>query len=87
MTGLGYHGHGHSFRNGDVPGSGRTEALQRGARRRMVLGDTVGKNGVTWGGGAAPLFVKAGELFKDGELDEKPKSELPSLCSPTRAHV
>ncbi|WVQ70948.1 hypothetical protein IAR50_000473 [Cryptococcus sp. DSM 104548] len=22
-----------------------------------------------WGGGAAPLFVKAGELFKDGEVD------------------
>ena len=37
--------------------------------RRRGLGDTVGKSGVTWGGGAAPLFVKAGELFKDGEAD------------------
>jgi hypothetical protein len=24
---------------------------------------------VTWGGGGAPLFVKAGELFRDGEVD------------------
>lgn len=24
---------------------------------------------VTWGGGFAPLFVKAGELFRDGEVD------------------
>lgn len=24
---------------------------------------------VTWGGGLAPLFVKAGELFRDGEVD------------------
>jgi len=37
--------------------------------RKRGYGDTVGKSGVTWGGGAAPLFVKAGELFKDGEVD------------------
>lgn len=24
---------------------------------------------VTWGGGIAPLFVKSGELFKEGEVD------------------
>lgn len=29
----------------------------------------MGKQGVFWGGGAAPIFVKAGELFKDGEVD------------------
>jgi len=29
----------------------------------------VGRGGVTWGGGPAPLFVKAGELFKDGEVE------------------
>jgi hypothetical protein len=33
------------------------------------MGDTVGKSGVMWGGGYAPIFVKAGELFKDGEVD------------------
>ena len=30
---------------------------------------TIGKAGANWGGGAAPLFVKAGELFKDGIVD------------------
>lgn len=77
MTGLGFHGKGHAFKNAELPGSAKSAGAP-GARTRMVLGDTVGKNGVTWGGGAAPLFVKAGELFKDGELDEKPKSELDS---------
>ncbi|ORY32323.1 hypothetical protein BCR39DRAFT_47178 [Naematelia encephala] len=53
VTGLGYHGKG--------------KAPERGGR---TLGkSTVGKGGVIWGGGMAPLFVKAGELFKDGEVD------------------
>jgi hypothetical protein len=30
---------------------------------------TVGREGVMWGGRGAPLFVKGGELFKDGEVD------------------
>lgn len=30
---------------------------------------TVGREAVMWGGRGAPLFVKGGELFKDGEVD------------------
>ena len=36
---------------------------------KQAARSTVGKDSVTWGGGPAPLFVKAGELFKDGEVD------------------
>ncbi len=36
---------------------------------KQVDRSTGGKGGVKWGGGAAPLFVKAGELFKDGEVE------------------
>lgn len=32
-------------------------------------GSSRGLNGACWGGGLAPLFIKAGELFKDGEVD------------------
>ncbi|WWC86279.1 uncharacterized protein L201_001152 [Kwoniella dendrophila CBS 6074] len=51
----------------------------KGDHRGLGLGSgsfnsTVGKGlgqgkAVTWGGGKAPLFVKAGELFKDGEAE------------------
>jgi hypothetical protein len=36
---------------------------------------TVGREGVTWGGRGAPIFVKSGELFKDGEVDIIRKDE------------
>jgi hypothetical protein len=39
---------------------------------------TVGREGVTWGGRGAPLFVKGGELFKDGEVDIVRKDESES---------
>lgn len=40
------------------------------SKSKMHVKSTVGREGVTWGGGrGAPLFVKAGELFKDGEVD------------------
>ncbi|WRT64174.1 uncharacterized protein IL334_001103 [Kwoniella shivajii] len=34
-----------------------------------TVGKGIGTGTVTWGGGKAPLFVKAGELFKEGEVD------------------
>lgn len=67
VTGLGYHGQGHKFSS--EPITLNRDMLGGNGGRKRGLGDTVGKNGVTWGGGIAPLFVKAGELFKDGEVD------------------
>ncbi|WVF70475.1 hypothetical protein IAT40_005265 [Kwoniella sp. CBS 6097] len=65
VHGLGYH---------DV--KSEVETRGKGDHRGLGMGhakSTVGKgmgNGtITWGGGKAPLFVKAGELFKDGEAD------------------
>jgi len=43
---------------------------------------TVGREGVTWGGRGAPLFVKGGELFKDGEVDIVRKNESESCHLP-----
>ena len=40
---------------------------------------TTRKEGVKWGGGAAPMFVKAGELFKDGE-DEVIGVDISASC-------
>ena len=59
MTGLGYPGKGKGVDKRAYPDS----------RGGYKSGDTVGRTGVMCGGGAAPLFVKAGELFKDGEVD------------------
>lgn len=57
VTGLGY----------------RRDDKHHGKHPRHGLGSTVGKGigsgDVIWGGRGAPLFVKAGELFKDGEVD------------------
>jgi hypothetical protein len=47
---------------------------------------TVGREGVTWGGRGAPLFVKGGELFKDGEVDIVRKDESES-CHQSRSGV
>jgi hypothetical protein len=55
VRGLGHRGRGGGL--GDRPSSG-----YKGK-------STVGREGVTWGGRGAPLFVKGGELFKDGEVD------------------
>jgi hypothetical protein len=49
--------------------SDRNGQYTSGLKSHHRSGDTVGKQGVFWGGGAAPIFVKAGELFKDGEVD------------------
>ena len=56
MTGLGFHGNG----KGKAP-----------SRAEGTVGRGIGNGGgsVIWGGGRAPLFVKASELFKDGEGD------------------
>ena len=86
VSGLGFRGKGHSFRSGLG-----LDAIPRGANK--PIGATVGKSGITWGGGAAPLFVKAGELFKDGEVDvvtvDKGKSSRHSratLADPRTSH-
>lgn len=43
-----------------------------------------GLSGSRWGGGLAPLFIKAGELFKDGEVDviTQEEGEIFSCLSP-----
>lgn len=56
VTGVGFRGKGKNRENGTSPGS------------RSTVGRGIGTGEVRWGGGAAPMFVKAGELFKDGEV-------------------
>lgn len=56
MTGLGFKGKG--------------KAREDPIRSSPAPGRTLRSGEVIWGGGAAPLFVKAGELFKDGEVDD-----------------
>lgn len=71
-----FRGRGRGIRGGiglgrTTPSSGArtpTTGLGSGSRRHpAVVLDGV----VTWGGGWAPLFIKAGELFRDGEVDVK----------------
>ncbi|ORX35975.1 hypothetical protein BD324DRAFT_514435 [Kockovaella imperatae] len=69
VTGLGYHGRGHTFPSSRGFAPDRAGIGGGGRREKHRSGDTVGKIGVSWGGGSAPIFVKAGELFKDGEVD------------------
>ncbi|WVR05912.1 hypothetical protein IAU60_002938 [Kwoniella sp. DSM 27419] len=66
--------HGLGFRKSESPLVPATR--KHGDHRGLGLGrSTVGKGVsrdsgvVTWGGGFAPLFIKAGELFKTGEAD------------------
>lgn len=67
---------------GRAGSSGRGGAASRGARGGLgsssanrpstsTVGQGLDKTGgvVLWGGGAAPRFVKGGELFKDGEVE------------------
>lgn len=54
-------GIGHRSRGGGL-GSDRPSSGYKGK-------STVGREGVTWGGRGAPIFVKSGELFKNGEVD------------------
>lgn len=71
-----FRGRGRGIRGGiglgrTTPSSGArtpTTGLGSGSRRHpAIILDGV----VTWGGGWAPLFIKAGELFRDGEVDVK----------------
>lgn len=62
IHGLGFHTPGQLSESGSArPSIGVTKAKASGSSR--------GLNGACWGGGLAPLFIKAGELFKDGEVD------------------
>lgn len=62
IHGLGFHTPGQLSESGSArPSIEVTKAKTRGSSR--------GLNGTCWGGGLAPLFIKAGELFKDGEVD------------------
>lgn len=56
-------GLGHRGGRGGLGARGKEQSLG------YKVTSTVGREGVTWGGRGAPLFVKAGELFKDGEVD------------------
>ncbi|WWC99711.1 hypothetical protein V866_006616 [Kwoniella sp. B9012] len=61
VHGLGFHEH-----EPDTRTKGDHRGLGSG---RSTVGKGLGTGTVTWGGGRAPLFVKAGELFKEGEAD------------------
>ncbi|WVQ82761.1 hypothetical protein IAT38_004893 [Cryptococcus sp. DSM 104549] len=51
------------------PGGKVTQVPGSGGRLGSTVGKGLGDGTIYWGGGLAPLFVKAGELFKDGEVD------------------
>ncbi|WVQ62170.1 uncharacterized protein L199_000308 [Kwoniella botswanensis] len=61
VHGLGFHDH-----ESDTRTKGDHRGLGSG---KSTVGKGLGTGTVTWGGGKAPLFVKAGELFKNGEAD------------------
>ncbi|WWC66293.1 uncharacterized protein I206_100194 [Kwoniella pini CBS 10737] len=61
------HGLGFHDEKPDPRGKGNHRGLGSG---KSTVGQGLGTDTVTWGGrGKAPLFVKAGELFKEGEAD------------------
>nr|XP_019049269.1 hypothetical protein I302_03051 [Kwoniella bestiolae CBS 10118]OCF28199.1 hypothetical protein I302_03051 [Kwoniella bestiolae CBS 10118] len=61
VHGLGFH---------DTEADTRAKGDHRGlGSGKSTVGKGIGTGTITWGGGNAPLFVKAGELFKEGEAD------------------
>ncbi|KAK8865942.1 hypothetical protein IAR55_001091 [Kwoniella newhampshirensis] len=62
VHGLGYH---------DPALTSRSKGDHRGLGlgKTSTVGRGIGTGEVRWGGGMAPIFVKAGELFKEGEAD------------------
>lgn len=88
VTGIGYKGKGKSALPGaaDMGTSGAPPG-----RMTSTVGRGIGTGDVTWGGRkGAPMFIKAGELFKDGEVDlvtgDQGKLTLASWC-PTSSSV
>ncbi|WWD17876.1 hypothetical protein CI109_102320 [Kwoniella shandongensis] len=61
IRGLGYR---------DAPTArGKGDHRGLGLGKTSTVGRGIGTGDVMWGGGMAPIFVKAGELFKEGEAD------------------